>query len=206
MNRALLLFLIPVLLIYGGIAQFEEGYNPLSLRIAESRSEVQEFLAQDTVSNNTRVPYIYNCVDRAVDLWYNSYKAGFDTFIIVKDKEGSGYHLAVGFEAGNVSKNVLQSYLQRTYWGEGDMKWFYVEPKTDYTASRNTNNPTDYMDKEGGVEIITYIKGEDAFNLWRAMRDGGSIIPALKLCWTIWSYKLKKGEQVPLSAITSLVL
>ncbi|MCJ7669559.1 MAG: hypothetical protein MUO61_03460 [Dehalococcoidia bacterium] len=166
----------------GGVAtETAETYDASKVSLA-TRQEVQDFLTLDATNETAYNKLQYNCLNFAVDLWHNAYLAGFDAFIIVLNKDGLDSHVVLGFYAiGNEGYAV-------DYWGE-NKQWFYIDPQKDSIIGRGDD--TDPLDKRN-VEIITFLYGEDAFELWEEVSGGGSKIPLISLYETVGVYKVKK--------------
>ena len=160
-----------------------ETYDASRVSLA-AKQEVMDFLASDATNDTAYNWVTYNCLNFAVDLWHNAYLAGFDAFLIILNKKGIFSHVCLGFyaEDGNSSDSA--------YWFDRNGGcWFYVDPQKDYVYSRH--NPEDIYG-EYTIEIITFIYGEDAFNLWQEVSGKTLGIELIRLYRIIWLYKVGK--------------
>ena len=177
---------IALVLIPGGLVS-DEVYDATRVSPA-TREEVVAFLENDNTSNATYNILFYNCLSFAVDLWRNAYLAGLDAFLIVINR-GALSHVAVGFYAEGTDMRIVE------YWAREDgRQWFFIEPKDDVFWARGDSY--DFLDKRN-VEIITFLYGEDVFELWREVSHITLNKEALiRLYATIWLYKLKKSPSL----------
>lgn len=158
-----------------------EVYDASNLRPI-TKQELLDFLVADATNETTYNRLTYNCGNFAVDLWRNAYLKGFDAFIILLNWHRWNTHAVVGFYA---SEEMPLNHPE--YWGENP-QWFFVDPQFDMPMARG--NSSDPLDK-CNWEIITFVYGKDAFNLWKAISGNGPKIPWIKLGLLGAIYKIK---------------
>lgn len=161
------------------IANTTESYDASSVHPV-TKQELADFLISNSVHNRTYHEIGYNCVNFAVDLWYDAYLSGMDAFIIFIDKGMRG-HALVGFRFNGVEGKIAGWDYWWYYmepWGD-DESYFIVEPEMIWTFPCNAS-----------LEIIMFISGEDALRLYEA-KHGGSPLPIIKVELAKWKYKLE---------------
>jgi len=188
MNKRILIGLLAVLILAivlpltvgaEGISYDSSSVHPVT------RQELAAFLVSNPVHNRTYDSIRYNCVDFAVDLWYDAYLAGIDAFIIILDKPGFDSHARVGFTAigDDEAPDTDPGYTE--YWVSGNGSWFYVEPRSIIPLTRmKETNPLD-------GQVIETIVGSGALQLYRA-KHSGSPIPLIQRIAAVFKYKLGK--------------
>ena len=188
MNKRILIGLLAVLIL-AIVLPLTVGANSISYNASSvhpvTREELATFLIESPVHNRTYDSTRYNCVDFAVDLWYDAYLAGIDAFIIILDKPGFDSHARVGFTAigDDEAPDTDPEYTE--YWVSGNGSWFYVEPRSIIPLTRMKE--TDPLDGQ----VIETIVGSDALQLYRA-KHNGSPIPLIQRTVAIFKYKLGK--------------
>lgn len=157
---------------------------------ASTIAEVMEFLAEDDVSNRTYDEHNYNCVNFAVDLWYNAYLAGLDAYLLAINRPGRKYHIVVGFylNTQDVWDNWenyagLQNWL---FWNNGTAYSLVIEPQAHISADSLVAG---CIPMSEFIDVTAAYHREDAYRLW-LMGKGEAPLEYVRLAVKSLSFKI----------------